>query len=59
MKGGAKVNPKILLKPKYKLNEDLIDLITRLMVHSPEKRLGHENGISDVKNHKFFANVDW
>ncbi|VVA92729.1 unnamed protein product [Arabis nemorensis] len=34
------------------------DLINRLLVHEPEKRLG-ANGAAEVKAHPFFQGVDW
>ncbi|XP_023644926.1 probable serine/threonine protein kinase IRE4 isoform X2 [Capsella rubella] len=34
------------------------DLINRLLVHEPEKRLG-ANGAAEVKSHPFFQGVDW
>ncbi|XP_010479075.1 PREDICTED: probable serine/threonine protein kinase IRE4 isoform X1 [Camelina sativa] len=34
------------------------NLINRLLVHEPEKRLG-ANGAAEVKSHPFFRGVDW
>ena len=34
------------------------DLLTKLLAKDPSKRLG-ANGISEIKNHEFFANMSW
>ena len=34
------------------------DLLSKLLVKDPTKRLG-SNGVEEIKNHKFFANVNW
>ena len=35
------------------------DLLTKLLVKEPSKRLGHICGIRDIKSHPFFHDVDW
>lgn len=34
------------------------DLITKLLVRDPKKRLGY-NGVNDIKTHAFFNDIDW
>jgi protein kinase X len=49
--------PKSLDNPKYR---DVKDLITQLLIQDRTKRLGClKNGTDDVKNHRFFKNIDW
>ncbi|KAJ6238749.1 serine/threonine-protein kinase pkga-related [Anaeramoeba flamelloides] len=40
------------------LSDELIDLISRLLVSDPKKRLGAK-GAQEIKNHSFFKNIDW
>ena len=41
-----------------KMDERAKDLIKRLLVIDPAKRLG-ANGVDEIKNHPFFAGVNW
>ncbi|ODV63685.1 kinase-like protein [Ascoidea rubescens DSM 1968] len=61
---------KIPIMYKKILNDNLLfpsdidelarDLIQRLLIRSPEKRLGSGvNGVEDIKNHRFFHDIDW
>lgn len=39
---------------------DLIDLIDKLLVEIPEKRLGcGKEGFKELKNHQFFTDIKW
>ena len=41
-------------------SDDLKDLITRLTIKDPTKRLGcGELGAPDLKAHPFFKDIDW
>ena len=41
-----------------KLSSNIVDLIKKLLIADPEKRLG-SSSIKDVKDHSFFKNVNW
>ena len=42
------------------LNEDAIDLISKLLVMDPKKRLGAgKDGAKNIKNHPFFEEIEW
>jgi serum/glucocorticoid-regulated kinase 2 len=43
--------------PSY-IDEDLCDLIQRLLSKDPSERLG-VNGYDEVKNHPWFDTIDW
>ncbi len=44
---------------KY-LSKEAVDLLTKLFIKDPEKRLGSgPNGLNDIKSHPFFAEIDW
>jgi len=36
----------------------MVDLIEKLLIANPSKRLGHKS-IEEIKNHEFFRSVDW
>lgn len=38
---------------------DLTDLIRRLLVKDPSRRLGSRRGAAEIKEHPFFAGVRW
>ena len=45
--------------PKY-LSKEAVSLLEQLFIKDPDKRLGSgENGVNDIKNHPFFASIDW
>ena len=45
--------------PEY-LTEEVIDLMKKLLVKDPSKRLGSgENGVEDIKSHEFFKGMKW
>ncbi|KAL5021676.1 hypothetical protein ScPMuIL_000831 [Solemya velum] len=43
---------------EWQVRDDAKDLITQLLQHNPLNRLG-TGGASEVKDHLFFANLDW
>uniref|UniRef100_A0A6B2L420 Protein kinase domain-containing protein n=1 Tax=Arcella intermedia TaxID=1963864 RepID=A0A6B2L420_9EUKA len=49
-----------LLKLNYKFSRECKDFITSTLNIEPTKRLGYgENGTQDIKNHPWFADIDW
>ena len=44
---------------KINLSDDAKDLIKKLLEKDPKKRLGYQNGIEEIKNHPFFASIDF
>lgn len=36
-----------------------MDLVSQLLVHDPNERLGANNTIEELKNHPFFAGIEW
>ncbi|EEB09032.1 AGC/AKT protein kinase Gad8 [Schizosaccharomyces japonicus yFS275] len=47
-----------LVFPDFLKDEKAKDLLRRLLERSPEKRLG-SGGAAEIKNHPFFADIDW
>ena len=44
---------------KY-LSKEAVDLLTKLFIKDPEKRLGSgPNGLNDIKSHPFFSSINW
>ena len=41
------------------LSEDAKDVIRKLLEKNPKKRLGSQSGIEEIKNHPFFASIDF
>ena len=41
------------------LSEDAKDVIRKLLEKNPKKRLGSQSGIEEIKNHPFFASLDF
>jgi len=35
------------------------DILQKLLIKDPSKRLGTLRGMQDIKDHEFFAGVDW
>ena len=35
------------------------DLLSKLLKKDPQNRLGFVNGISDIKSHPWFSEIDW
>jgi len=69
-RGGASVDPMIVMKRVVDLSYDIhfppymsksaIDLINRFLERRPSQRLGNlKNGVQDIKNHPWFATMDW
>ena len=45
--------------PKY-LSKEAVDLLQKLFIKDPEKRLGSgPNGLNDIKSHPFFSTINW
>ena len=44
---------------KVNLSEEAKDIIQKLLEKNPKKRLGSQNGIEEIKNHPFFAKIDF
>jgi serine/threonine protein kinase len=42
----------------YHSNESR-DLISKLLIKDPAKRLGSVNGAYDIKSHPFFSDINW
>ena len=58
---GQKIDPKIYLKKTYipdKVGKNARDLIEKLFVSNPKKRLGY-NSADEVKSHPFFKGIDF
>ena len=56
-----KIDPTIYLRKTYipdKVGKDAKDLIEKLFVNNPKKRLGY-NSADEVKNHPFFKDIDF
>ncbi|RIA97083.1 kinase-like domain-containing protein [Glomus cerebriforme] len=45
--------------PKGFFSDDAKSLIKGLLARNPHNRLGSQNDAEEIKNHPFFANVDW
>ncbi len=44
---------------RINLSEDAKDVIRKLLEKNPKKRLGSQKGIEEIKNHPFFASIDF
>jgi len=58
---GQKIDPKIYLRKTYipdKVSKTARDLIEKLFVCNPQKRLGYKSS-DEVKNHPFFKGIDF
>ena len=58
---GQRIDPKIYLKKTYipeKVSKTARDLIEKLFVSNPKKRLGYKSA-DEVKNHPFFQGIDF
>lgn len=47
------------LRLPHHISEEAKDLLTKLLEKDPSKRLGNDKGSVDIKNHPWFASVDW
>ncbi|CAD8210434.1 unnamed protein product [Paramecium pentaurelia] len=52
------LNDKISFPPLVKINPDLKDLISKLLIKDPSIRLGSKNGIKEILQHKWFKGFD-
>ena len=48
-----------LLRPRYVICSACKDIITRLLDKREWTRLGSKSGASEVKQHKWFAKINW
>lgn len=46
-------------KIKPKVNKNLKDLITKLLIKDKKRRIGYQHGIKEIKEHPCFKNIDW
>lgn len=44
---------------KRQFTPELADLLEKLLIIDPEKRIGFKNGAQEIKDHPFFADFDW
>ena len=44
--------------PEY-LPSDAVDLMRKLLVQTPEKRMGYQKGAEEIMDHEFFNLIDW
>ena len=42
-----------------KISTDAQNLIKQLLMRNPQERLGAVNGFDEIRDHPFFADVDW
>lgn len=47
------------LQLPHHISDTAQDLLMQLLEKEPEKRLGHNNGAEDIKNHPWFSSVNW
>ncbi len=52
-------NSSVKFPKRINLSEDAKDVIRKLLEKNPKKRLGSQNGIEEIKNHPFFASIDF
>lgn len=43
----------------FHCDPDAEDLIRKLLVLDPRGRLGHSNGVSEIKEHTWFSGLNW
>ena len=42
------------------LSKEAVDILTKLFIKDPEKRLGSgPNGLEDIKSQPFFSSINW
>ncbi|GAQ78430.1 putative cGMP-dependent serine/threonin protein kinase [Klebsormidium nitens] len=51
--------PKPVSIPTYNLSPDLTDLLTRLLEKDPDRRIGAEKGLQEIRDHPWFHGFDW
>jgi serum/glucocorticoid-regulated kinase 2 len=52
-------NSSVKFPKRINLSEEAKDLIKKLLEKNPKKRLGSQSGIEEIKNHPFFAGIDF
>lgn len=53
------VDPSVRIAFPPFLSADTLDLIRKLLVRDPSKRLGYEGGAASLRSHPFFDGIDW
>ena len=54
----AKINENKLEFDEF-LTDEIKDLLTKLLIKDPKKRIGINNDKTDLKNHAFFKDINW
>ena len=52
-------NSAVKFPKRIKLSDEAKDVITKLLDKNPKKRLGSQSGIKEIKEHPFFASLDF
>ena len=52
-------NSSVKFPKRVNLSEEAKDIIQKLLEKNPKKRLGYQKGIEEIKNHPFFAKIDF
>ena len=52
-------NSSVKFPKRINLSEEAKDIIQKLLEKNPKKRLGYQKGIEEIKNHPFFAKIDF
>ena len=55
----AFISPQSPVPVKSDLSKDALDLIQKLLEKDPEKRIGYKNDSKEIKDHPFFASINW
>ena len=52
-------NSQVKFPKRINLSDEAKDVIQKLLEKNPKKRLGYHKGIEEIKNHPFFAKIDF
>lgn len=53
------MNPKVQFDDKIEVSKEAKDLITKLLLKTKSDRLGVKGGVSGIKSHPFFKDINW